>query len=140
MNSLYQYRTTLRGGNFPLTFILTFALVALGLMGASKAKAGDYTKQNARVKRIQAETTYNGAGTATAVKMDTFLVIRLVKDSDSNDVKGDNELIQVSFDLLDPAISGEAISVPGVTGLTYQRLAVAIRQAALDRANAAGVQ
>lgn len=113
--------------------VLSAALVLTGVCFAA------YTKQNTRVMRVQADTTFNDAGTATAVNMDVFLQTRLlVNDADPTDKVGERQLTKVSFDLLDPTLASTDITAAGKT-VTYPQLAALIRKAALDRANAQGI-
>lgn len=112
------------------------SLFALAVFAAAAFAA--YTKQNARVLRWQCDTTYNAAGTATAVNVDVFVVQQLVNDSNASDIVSPAHQ-RVSFDLLAPALSATTITAAGKT-VTYPQLAALLRQAALDRANAAGIQ
>lgn len=98
-----------------------------------------YTRQSARVARFQCDPVYDSSGAVTAVPVQAFLAQRLVNDSDPNDVRGADALIPVSFDMIDPAIAATTVTAAGKT-VTYQQLAALMRQAVLDRANAAGVQ
>jgi hypothetical protein len=116
-------------------FIIVLFAVALSVAAAFAA----YTKQNSRVTRMQFEVVYNAAGTATAVKGQAFLVSRFINDADSTDQVEHPQWKVVNFDLLDPTISGENITAATKT-VTYQQLAALLRQAALDRANANGIQ
>lgn len=131
-------RPWLRGGNFPLSFCLTFVFVMIGLMGAA---AQTYTKQSVRFPRVQIETTFSGGtSSATAVVVDVFAENVLVNGADANDVKGrGNDWQKITFDMLDSNLSATNITAAGKT-VTYPQLAALLRQAALDRANAAGVQ
>lgn len=101
--------------------------------------AATYTRQTARVVRFQCDPVYNGAGAVTSAPIQSFLVQTLVNDADATDVRDANQLIPVTFDLLDPTIASTNITAAGKT-VTYQQLAALMRQAVLDRANAAGVQ
>lgn len=108
---------------------------------ATAVWAATYTRQNARVVRVQLNTEFQGAtGNALTVQCDAFLQTRvLVNDADSSDVAGTDHWVAVRFDLLDPEIASTNITAAGRT-VTYQQLAALIRQAALDRATAQGVQ
>lgn len=109
--------------------------LAVGLV-----QAATYTKQTARFPRVQIETSFTGgSATATAVKVDAFVENVLVNDADSADVLGRGQWKQVSFDLLDPTLTATNITAAGKT-VTYPQLAALLRQAALDRANAGGIQ
>jgi len=121
---------------------MKFKRIFLAVVGALVSTAlvfAAYTRQNARVERMQFDAVYNGAGTVTAVRAEAFLSVRLVNDSDPNDIVEDRTEKRVSFDLLDPEISSTTVTAAGRT-VTYQQLAALLRQASLDRANAAGVQ
>lgn len=59
-------------------------------------------------------------------------------NADSTDMMLDSKT--VSFDLLDPTLASTPITAGGVTLSGYGKLAALIRQAALDRGNAAGIQ
>lgn len=115
-----------------------FALCVI-FVAIAVAALATYTKQTARFPRVQIETTFSaGTGTATAVKVDAFVENVLVNDSDANDVLAKGQWKTVSFDLLDPTLTAVNITAAGKT-VTYPQLAALIRQAALDRANAVGV-
>jgi hypothetical protein len=116
-----------------------FIIVAAICLFASALCYAAYTKQNARVVRVQFESAYNGGTQPVAVRADAFLVVRLVNDTDSTDVVFERDWKQVSFDLLDPDLASVEITASGKT-VTYPQLAALIRKAALDRANAAGIQ
>lgn len=98
-----------------------------------------YTRQSARVVRFQCDPVYDAGGAVASVPVQAFLAQRLVNDSDPTDVRGRDALIPVSFDMIDPAIASTTVTAAGKT-VTYQQLAALMRQAVLDRANAAGVQ
>jgi hypothetical protein len=115
--------------------LVTFVLFAVALVVAAFAT---YTKQNARVLRWQSDTSYDAAGSATAVKVDVFVVQQLVNDNNPSDIIAPTQQ-RVSFDLLDASLSATNITAAGKT-VTYLQLAALMRQAALDRANAAGIQ
>jgi hypothetical protein len=142
MFSKNQDRPWSRGGGIAGALFASFCitLLSLCLIGANKAKAGDYTKQNARVVRVQADPSYNGgAATPASVPITFFLASRIVNDNDANDVKGANEWLSVTVDLLDPARADDSITAASKT-VSPPQLAALIRQYALDRANAAGIQ
>jgi hypothetical protein len=114
------------------------ALAGLTVAAVSLATAATYTRQNARVTRFQCDPVYNGAGTVTGVPIQSWVVQRLVNDTDATDVRGTAEMVQVNFDLLDPTITN--LPINGVSGRTFGQLAADMRQAVLTRANAQGVQ
>lgn len=97
-----------------------------------------YTKQNARVVRVQCDITYNHGGAMTAANTAAFLVSRVTNDEDPSDTRGDNDLIPVTFDLLDNTLNGVDITAMGET-VSYAKLAALLRQMGLDRANAQGI-
>lgn len=115
-----------------------FAFILAAVLALAAFAQVTYTRQNARVKRFQCDPTYDAAGAVIAVPIQSYLVQRLVNNADSTDVRADADK-QVNFDLLDPALAGTNITAAGKT-VTYPQLAALMRQAVLDRANAAGVQ
>ena len=119
---------------------LRLGLLALSLslsLGGILA-AATYTKQNARIHRLVVRTDFTGnTGTATAVTCDAYLESLLINEANASDVLPASVRV-VSFDLLDPTLTGTAVTAAGKT-VTYPQLAALLRQAALDRANAQGV-
>jgi hypothetical protein len=106
---------------------------------AVTAFAAAYTKQNTRVPRFQIQTEFQGnTGTALSVRADAYLETLLINDADATEVHGRGKWVQVSFDFLDPLLTGQTITAAGET-VTYPALAALIRQASLDRATAQGV-
>jgi hypothetical protein len=125
------------GGNRRLNVGLWLLVASLFCFAGAAAQT--YTKQNSRVARFQLDTTFDPASptTATAVRASAFIDSkRLVNDANPNDVI-DGPWTQVNFDLLDPALANTPITAGGVTLSGYAKLAALIRQASLDRANAA---
>lgn len=118
-------------------FLLAALAVAAFTLGAFAQVT--YTRQTARVTRFQCDPTYDSGGAVTAAKVNAFLVQRLVNNADATDVRTDATPKQVDFDLLDAALTSTNITAAGKT-VTYPQLAALMRQACLDRANAAGVQ
>jgi hypothetical protein len=115
-----------------LIIILTIA----SALCAVYAIAAAYTKQNTRVPRFQIQTEFQGnTGTAISVRADAYMETLLINDADATEVHGRNQWRQVSFDFLDPLLTGQTITAAGET-VTYPALAALIRQASLDRANA----
>lgn len=128
------HRPLLRGGK-PL---LAWSFV-LGLLFCGATAQQTYTRQATRVERVQMDTTFDNAGTATAVRVDAFLRNKLlINSTDGSDIVA-GDWAKVSFDLLDANLTSTTISAAGKT-VTYPQLAALLRQAALDRANAAGIQ
>lgn len=127
------HRPLLRGGKPLLAWSFVLGLLFCG------AAAQSYTRQATRVERIQMDTTFDNTGTATAVRVDAFLRNKLlINSTDGSDIVA-GDWAKVSFDLLDVNLAGISITAAGKT-VSYVQLAALIRQAALDRANAAGVQ
>lgn len=120
------------------TRLLLGALAGILLIAFGHAAATTYTRQNARLTRFQCDPVYTAGANPTSVPMKFFFVQRLVNDADATDVRGTNTAFEVSVDLLDPAVAD--LPVNGVGGLTFSQLAVKIREAGLNRANAAGIQ
>jgi hypothetical protein len=95
-----------------------------------------YTKQTLRILRLQSDPVYtNGGANPQAVPMQFVVASRLANDANANDVV-EGKPQTISVDLLDPAITD--LTIAGANR-TFGQLAVLIRQAALDRANAAGI-
>ena len=114
-------------------------LLAVAVIATAFAAAATYTKQNTRIMREQCDVTYDATGALVAANVSAFLQTRLlVNDADPTDVI-QNPWKQVSYNLLDPALATTTITAGGTT-VTYPKLAALMRQAALDRATAAGVQ
>ena len=110
------------------------SLLALAVVTAAFA-FGAYTKQAARVQRIQMELVLDAAGTVTAVRVDGFIQVkRLVNDADAADVV-EASWRQVSFDLL--TIGDTTAATKTNNG---QQTAAIIRKMVLDQATAQGVQ
>ena len=95
-----------------------------------------YTKQTIRVLRLQSDPVYNNGGTnPVSVPMQFVVAPRLANESNSSDiVQGKDQTVTV--DLLDPAITDQTITG---ANRTFGQLAILLRQAAIDRANAAGI-
>jgi hypothetical protein len=112
-------------------------ILALALCASTLAVAVTYTRQNARVATVHMDVNYT-AGSPTSIPVQAYMAVRLTNDADANDeVQASRQ--QVNFDLLDAALTSTNITASGKT-VTYPQLAALIRQACLDRANAAGVQ
>ena len=100
---------------------------------------GLFTKQNIRVAFLQIDPTYTN-GIAIPVTCPVKVQMQSTYLDDSIPVKRlDGACQAVSFDLVDPTLAAVTITAAGKT-VTYPQLASLIRQAALDRANAAGIQ
>lgn len=134
---MHTSRPLLRGRNILLSLAFIFAM--FGLLSA--AFAVTYTKQTARVVRLQCDPVYTGGATPTAVSIDFFIVQRIVNDADATDVAkgGVGDAVKITVDLLDPARASDAITAGGKT-VSPPQLAALLRQYALDRATAAGIQ
>lgn len=97
-----------------------------------------YTRQNTKVITWVSNVTYAAdLTTATAVQSNVVMQSLLVNSALSSDVVS-IPTNSVSFDLLDPTLASTTITAGGKT-VSYPQLAALLRQAALDRANAAGV-
>jgi hypothetical protein len=131
-------RSTLRGGNPRVNFLVWLLPLAFLFAGAA-AQTVTYTRQNARIVRLQSDPVYASGASPTSVPLKFFIVQRLVNDSDASDVKGEKETIEITVDLLDPTRASDTITAAGKT-VSPPQLAALIRQYGLDRANAAGVQ
>jgi hypothetical protein len=108
--------------------------VLLALVGWSVAFAA-YTKQSARVQRIQMDLVLAPDGTVSAVNLDGFVQVkRLVNDSDANDVVED-AWRKVSFNLLSVGNTTAATKTCNGT-----QTAALLRQMVLDQATAQGIQ
>lgn len=117
-------------------FIIFLAIVASTtaiVFGAT------YTKHNSRVARMHFVVSYDTSNNVTAVNASAVMVSRFVNAADSADQVEDPQWRSVGFDLLSETLNGETITAAGKT-VSYPQLAALLRQAALDRANAAGVQ
>lgn len=91
-----------------------------------------YTKQPARVMRIQTTPTFDATGATTAVLVEAFIQRkRLVNDEDTADVV-EGPWKQVTFNLLADDVKDVTITAGGKT-ITYGQLAALMRKAAMDR-------
>ncbi len=116
----------------------TLLLALCGLITAATTLTAAYTKNNARIPRMHIKTEFSGNnGTASAVHVDVMVESILVNEADSEDALPAARGV-VHFDLLDPALTATNITAAGKT-VTYPQLAALLRQASLDRANAAGI-
>ena len=99
---------------------------------------GLFTKQNTRVAFLQIDPTYND-GTPAPLTCPVQVQMQSVYLDDSVPAKKiSGECKAVRFDLLDLELAAVTITAASKT-VTYPQLAALIRQAALDRANAAGI-
>lgn len=119
--------------------VLAVALVFS--LGLSAALFAAWTKQNARVVRIQADTTFtsNTSGTATAVKMDAFLEALVTDDADPTKARGRNDWVPVSFDLIGEPVASTTYTAAGKT-VNGQQLAALLREVALQEATRQGIE
>lgn len=114
-------------------------LIVLFFAAALVTAFAAYTKQNSRVERFQCDVVYAPDGTVAAVNVNAFLRSRFTNEADAADQVPAPTMTQVNFDLIDDSLNGQTITAATKT-VTYKQLAALIRQASLDRANAAGVQ
>lgn len=119
--------------------LLALLLTAFIAAPAPLVNAATLTRGNARLVYLGLNATYTLATDVnpSAVPVQVGFSRLATNNADPTDTTTDSKT--VSFDLLDPLLSSTTITAAGKT-VTYPQLAALIRQAALDRANAAGIQ
>lgn len=106
------------------------------------ATAQTYTKQTARVIRVQADTTYADAASVNAarVPMTAFFQADLIYDpANPSNNAGANQWKSVSYDLLAPPVSTTNYTAAGKT-VNGVQLAALIREVAISELNRQGGQ
>lgn len=119
--------------------LFALLLAAFIAVPAPFVNAATLTRGNARFVYLGLNANYTLATDVNpvSVPVQAGFTRLATNNTDPTDTTTDNKT--VSFDLLDPTLSAVTITAAGKT-VTYPQLAALIRQAALDRANAAGIQ
>lgn len=119
--------------------MLAILLAALVAAPAPFVNAATLTRGNARLVYLFLNAVYTLPTDVNpvAIPVQAGFTRLATNNTDPTDTTMDSKTI--TLDLLDPTLASVTITAAGKT-VTYQQLAALIRQAALDRANAAGIQ